>query len=75
VPAARVPEEDGLWFHIDIYSVDGHGPKDAEPVILKMCFGPKKRVQFLVLEGPKANPVSATLFSILRSHGVKPCGV
>jgi hypothetical protein len=75
MPATRVPGDEGIWFHIDIHDVEAGGQKDAEPVILKMCFGPKKRVQFLILEGARTAPLNATLFAVLRRHGVTPCGV
>src|SRR5262249_33793016 len=67
------PDEDGIWFYIDFHEPNSQAQIHTQPVTPNLCLLDKK-VSFLILEGNKTKPIGGRIWSILKSHGVKPCG-
>jgi len=66
------PDDDGVWFYIDVHAPDSAAQIHTQPVTLPLCLG-EKRVSFLILEGKNTKPVGGAIFSALASHGVRKC--
>jgi hypothetical protein len=66
------PDDDGVWFYIDVHAPDSTAQIHTQPITLPLCLG-EKRVSFLILEGKNTKPVGGAIFSVLASHGVQKC--
>jgi hypothetical protein len=66
------PNDDGIWFYIDIHEPDSRAQIHTQPVVAKLCLA-DKRVSFLILEGKNTKSVAGRIGNILRRHGVKEC--
>jgi hypothetical protein len=66
------PDDDGVWFYIDVHAADSTLQIHTQPVVPAWCLG-GKRVAFLMLEGAKAGALGAELQRILQAHGVVAC--
>jgi hypothetical protein len=66
------PNEDGVWFYIDLHDPNSQAQIHTQPVTMPLCFG-DKRVSFLILEGKKTKSVGGRIGAILRKHGIKTC--
>ena len=66
------PDNDGLWFYIDLHDANSTAQIHTQPVTQRLCLG-KKRVSFLILEGEGTNSVAGRIHAILTAHGVRPC--
>lgn len=66
------PDDDGLWFYIDLHDPASTAQIHTQPVMQPYCFE-DKQLSFLILEGKKTKPVSDEIWAILKQHGVRPC--
>jgi len=68
------PDDDGVWFYIDLHGPDSIAQIDTQPAQLAIqnCVG-KKRVTFLILEGRSTKPIAGRIAKILTRHGAGPC--
>lgn len=63
------PDDDGLWFFIDVHDPGSMAQIHTQPVMPKLTLG-EMRVAFLILAGAKTASVYGSLLSILQKHGV-----
>lgn len=66
------PDNDGVWFYIDIHDADSNAQIHTQPLTADQCIG-DKRVSFLILEGDGTRPLSGEIEKILRNHGIGRC--
>jgi hypothetical protein len=66
------PDNDGVWFYIDIHEADSNAQIHTQPVTADQCIG-DKRVSFLILEGEGTKPLGGEIEKILRNHGIGRC--
>jgi hypothetical protein len=66
------PDDDGVWFHIDIHDPDSTLQIHSQPMTAPMCLG-DKRVSFLILEGQKTDSLYGPIWSTLARQGAKAC--
>jgi hypothetical protein len=68
------PDDNGIWLYIDLHEPDSIAQIDTQPAQapIQNCVG-KKRVTFLILEGPSTKPIAGRIAKILRRHGAGPC--
>jgi hypothetical protein len=66
------PDNDGVWFYIDLHDPSSMAQIHTQPVTLPMCVG-EKRVSFLILEGKRTKSLGKDITLILKRHGVEPC--
>jgi hypothetical protein len=62
------PDDDGIWFYIDIHDRDSMAQIHTQPVVPEFQIG-NKVLFMLILEGKNTKPVSAELNKILRHYG------
>jgi len=67
------PDSDGIWFYLDIHDAASNAQIHTQPVTLPICLD-NKRVSFLILEGDETKSIQASIWGILKNHGIKPCG-
>ncbi len=63
------PDDDGVWFFIDIHDRDSQAQRHTQPVTVELRFG-TKAVTFLILEGAKTSSLVPDLNRILKEAGV-----
>jgi hypothetical protein len=70
------PNDDGIWFYIDLHEPDSIAQIDTQPAqpLIQNCVG-KKRVTFLILEGRSTKPITGRIANILTRHGAAPCPI
>ena len=66
------PDDDGIWFYIDIHDATSTAQIHTQPVTAPICLGDKK-VSFLILEGDRTKSRGSALWKILSRNGVKRC--
>lgn len=66
------PDDDGVWFYIDLHDPDSTAQIHTQPVTMSLCLG-DKRVSFLILEGAGTKSLDPVIREILRKHGVHEC--
>lgn len=66
------PDDDGIWFHLDLHDRDSQAQIHTQPVTPKWCLA-EKRISFLILEGAKTKPLAGRVWSILARHGARRC--
>ncbi len=66
------PDEDGIWFYIDIHDSNSTAQIHTQPVTVPICLG-DKRVAFLRLEGTRTKSIGADVWKILKRHGARVC--
>jgi len=69
VPA---PDDDGMWFYIDMHDPDSTAQIHTQPMTAPLCLG-ALRVSFLIQEGARTRPLSAEISRILQQHGAGGC--
>ena len=67
------PDDDGVWFYIDIHDPASTLQIHAQPATAPICLG-DQRVSFLILEGKNTKRLDAPIWKALATHGAKPCG-
>jgi hypothetical protein len=66
------PDNDGLWFYIDLHDPNSTAQIHTQPLTMEFCLG-GKRVSFLSLEGTDTKSVAPAIREILRKHGAHEC--
>jgi hypothetical protein len=66
------PDEDGIWFYIDLHSPESTLQIHTQPAALPYCVG-AMRLSFLVIEGKKTKRVQGALWEILKRRGATRC--
>ena len=64
------PDEDGVWFYIDLHDPGSLAQIHTQPVGPPLWYRDKK-VTFLILEGTRTPRLAPTLTGVLRAHGVQ----
>jgi len=64
------PDDDGVWFYIDVHEPGSAAQIHTQPVVPKGILG-DKRVMFLILEGAETKPLAGSIRQILRRNGTK----
>jgi hypothetical protein len=67
------PNDDGLWFFIDLHDPDSMRQIHTQPVTVPLCLG-EKRVSFLILEGKNTKSIHGAIWKIMSAQGVIQCG-
>jgi hypothetical protein len=62
------PDDDGIWFYIDIHEQDSMAQIHTQPVVPEFKIG-NKILFMLILEGKNTKSVSAELYKILQRYG------
>lgn len=70
--AVPSPDDDGLWFYIDLHDPASTAQIHTQPMEPSRCLN-GWRVSFLILEGGATKSVRSSLAAILEKHGVKFC--
>ncbi len=65
------PDNDGIWFYINIHDPDSMAQIDTQPGGISLCLK-SKRVTFLMLKGRKTK-IGGEIDEILKKHGVVEC--
>lgn len=67
------PDDDGIWFYLDFHDPSSTSQIHTQPMTgIRQCLG-RKRVGFLLLEGPKTTSVNGAVWRILKKYGVAEC--
>jgi hypothetical protein len=66
------PDEDGIWFYIDLHDPDSQAQIHTQPVTVALCLG-QKRAMFLILEGSQTKSVAGRISSLMSEHGITSC--
>jgi hypothetical protein len=66
------PDDDGVWFHIDVHAADSALQLHTQPVVPQWCLG-DRRVSLLILEGEGTRPIGGELQKILEARGAVRC--
>jgi len=66
------PDEDGMWFYIDLHDRASTLQIHTQPVAVPYCVG-AMRLSFLSLEGTKTKSVEGAIWNILKKHGATRC--
>ena len=66
------PDEDGVWFYIDLHDPDSTAQIHTQPETMSLCLG-DQRVSFLSLEGAGTKSLEPAIREILRKHGAHGC--
>jgi hypothetical protein len=67
------PDDDGVWFSIDIHDPASTLQLHTQPMTTALCLG-DKRVSFLLREGRKTKSLYGPIWKVLAHHGVRECG-
>ena len=66
------PDEDGIWFYIDLHSPESTLQIHTQPTATPYCVG-AMRLSFLSLEGARTKSVEGAIWNILERHGATRC--
>jgi hypothetical protein len=66
------PDDDGVWFYIDIHDPNSNLQIHTQPVTAALCLK-EMRVSFLILEGSKTKSLYGPIHAILKKHGAEVC--
>jgi hypothetical protein len=64
------PDDDGVWFHIDLHDADSTAQVHTQPAVAPLHCG-ETRVTFLILEGARTRKLAGVLREILIECGVR----
>jgi hypothetical protein len=67
------PDEDGVWFYIDLHHPDSQAQIHTQPVVPRYRFEAKE-VMFLMLEGERTESIRGAILEIFRDNGVTAVG-
>ena len=68
------PDEDGIWFYIDLHDAASTAQIHTQPMGPKLCLG-EQHVSFLSLAGDRVRELDREISKILRRNGVAACAV
>ena len=66
------PDEDGIWFHIDIHDPDSQAQIHTQPVVRTAITLGKKVALLLMLEGRKNKPAEGRIWEIVERVARNP---
>jgi len=66
------PDDDGIWFYIDLHSPGSTLQIHTQPVAAPYCVG-AMRLSFLCLEGAKTKSLEGPIWNILKKRGAARC--
>ena len=66
------PDDDGVWFYIDIHDPDSNLQIHTQPMTAAICLD-GQRVSFLILEGKRTNSLRGPIWKALAKQGARPC--
>jgi hypothetical protein len=65
------PDDDGVWFHIDLHDPGSTAQIHTQPVAPRLRLG-AKNVILLILEGARTRRLAPALYRILERRGARP---
>jgi hypothetical protein len=66
------PDDDGIWFYIDVHDRNSMAQIHTQPITAPLCFD-GKRVSFLILEGASTRRASGDIWKVLERNGAQRC--
>jgi hypothetical protein len=66
------PDDDGIWFHIDLHDPDSQAQIHTQPVVFTKVKLGKKIAFLLMLEGGKTKPAAGRIWEIIQDVAKRP---